>query len=170
MSAVILALLGTVAYAAMRPTDRGPAHQFRSSGRVKIKNSLGHKPIVGMLHMMPGDSVSGTVNIKNASKKVKANMFVGLSHMSETLGAGGGRFSNRLVLVVRRVSRCRRPQTLYAGPLRQMPLIKLGKFRRKETRTYMFTVTFPRGPNALDDRFMGGGVSLRFTWYARQAR
>ncbi len=170
MSFAVLAVFGTVAYAAMLPADRGAAHQLRQSGIVKIKDSCGRNPIVGMQHMMPGDSASGTVNIGNASKNVPANFTVGLSRLAETAGSGGGHLSNRLVLVVQRLFPNRRPQTLYDGPLRQMPLVGLGTMRPKETRTYQFTVSFPEASSTLDDRFLGGAVSLQFTWYARQAK
>jgi hypothetical protein len=163
-------LLGAAAFAAVRTTARGSGRQLSKSGHVKIKNSRGSKAIFGMRVMMPGDSASGTVNIGNASTKVSARFYLGLSRLIELRGTGGGRLSSRLVLTVQRLSSSRRPQTLYGGPLRLMPLINLGKFRRKETRTYLFTVYFPEGSNALDDRFQAGDVNLRFTWYARQTR
>ncbi len=170
MSFVVLAVFGTVAYAAMLPADRGAAHQLRASGTLKIKDSRGRNAIVGMQHMLPGDSVSGTVDIGNASKKVRENFTVGLSRLVEATGSGGGHLSNRLMLVVQRLFTNRRPQTLYAGPLRQMPLISLGTMRPKETHTYQFTVSFPQASSTLDNRFQGGAVSLQFTWYARQAK
>jgi hypothetical protein len=170
MTAVVLSLLGTVAYAAMLPTRDGARDQFKAAGRVKIKNSLGRDPILGMQGMAPGDRVSGTVNIGNASKKLRANFFVGLSKLVETPGTGGGRLSDRLVLTVERISKKRRPQRIYRGPLRQMPLVKLGKYRAKETRSYRFTVSFPNDATAYSSRYYNGAVSLQFTWYARKAR
>ena len=51
-----------------------------------------------------------------------------------------------------------------------MPLLKLGKFKPRETRTYRFTVLFPAGGTSTDGRFMQASTSLQFNWYARRAR
>ncbi len=169
-AAVILVLLGTVAYAAVRPANDEAAKQLRQrSGRVRIKNSRGGDALVGMQGMLPGDHTSGTVKIGNRSK-LRARFYLGLSKLVETQGSGGGRLSYRLVLTVKRLATHRRPQLIYSGPLRQMPLIKLGVFRPRETRTYRFAVLFPEGGASMDDRFQRASTGLRFTWYARRAR
>jgi hypothetical protein len=170
LAAVVLVLLGTVAYAAVRPANDEAARQLRHrSGRIRIKNSRGGDALVGMQGMLPGDHVAGTVTIGNASRQ-RARFYLGLSKLVETQGTGGGRLSYRLVLTVKRVSTKRRPQLIYSGPLRQMPLIKLGAFRARETRTYRFAVLFPAGGTSMDDRFQRASTSLQFTWYARRAR
>ena len=169
-AAVVLVLLGTVAYAAVRPGNDDAAKQLpQRSGRIRIKNSRGGDALVGMQGMLPGDQTSGTVKIGNASK-VRARFYLGLSRLVETQGVGGGRLSYRLILTVKRVSTHRRPQLIYTGPLRQMPMVKLGVFRPRETRTYRFAVLFPAGGTSVDDRFQGASTSLQFTWYARRAR
>jgi len=166
----ILALLGTVAYAAVRPGSEDVAKQFlQRSGRVHISNSRGNKALVGMQGMLPGAQTSGTVKIGNASK-VRARFYLGLSKLVEASGTGGGRLSYRLVLTVKRLATNRRPQLVYSGPLRQMPLVKLGVFRARETRTYRFAVLFPEGGPSMDHRFQAASTSLQFTWYARRAR
>jgi hypothetical protein len=82
-AAVVLVLLGTVAYAAVLPTRNEAAKQvYHASGRVKIKNSLGRDPILGMRNMVPGDHVSGTVNIGNAGR-MRARFSLGLSKLVE---------------------------------------------------------------------------------------
>jgi hypothetical protein len=169
-AAVVLVLLGTVAYAAVRPTHDEAAKQLlQASGRIRIKNSRGGDALVGMQGMLPGDHVSGTVRIGNASK-ARARFYLGLSKLVETQGAGGGRLSYRLVLTVKRLATNRRPQLVYSGPLRQMPLVKLGVFRPREIRTYRFAVLFPEGGPSMDDRFQRATTSLQFDWYARRAR
>jgi hypothetical protein len=169
-AAVVLVLLGTVAYAAVRPVNDAAAKQLRQrSGRIRIKNSLGGDALVGMQGMLPGDHTSGTVDIGNASK-VRASFYLGLSKLVETQGAGGGRLSYRLMLTVKRLTPNRRPQLVYTGPLRLMPLVKLGVFRPKETRTFRFSVLYPAGGTSVDDRFKGASTSLQFAWYARRAR
>jgi hypothetical protein len=169
-AAVVLVLLGTVAYAAVRPSDDAAARQLsQRSGRVRIKNSRGGDALVGMQGMLPGDRTAGTVKIGNAGK-VRARFYLGLSRLVEAQGTGGGRLSYRLVLTVKRLSTRRRPQLIYSGPLRQMPLLKLGTFRARETRIYRFAVLFPEGGPTMDDRFQQASTSLQFTWYARRAR
>jgi hypothetical protein len=169
VAVVVLVLLGTVAYAAVKPSNDDAFRQLARSGRVRIKNSLGGDALVGMQGMMPGDSTTGTVRIGNASK-VRARFYLGLSKLVETPGSGGGRLSYRLVLTVKRLSTRHRPILVYSGPLRQMPMLKLGKFRPKESRTYRFSVFFPEGGPALDDPYQQASTSLEFDWYARRAR
>ena len=170
-AALVLVLVATVAYATVKaPSDQSAAKLYRAAGKVKIKNSRGGDALLGMQHMMPGDRVSGAVKIGNGSKKARARFYLGLSKLVETRGPGGGRLSYRLVLVVKQLSNRRRAKVLYRGPLRRMPLMKLGKFRPRERREYKFTVLFPDGPSSLDNRFQGSAVSLQFTWLARQAR
>jgi hypothetical protein len=171
LSLFVLATLGAVAYGATAPVRAEHTMDvLRASGRVRISNSLTGRPIVTMTDMMPGDSTTGTVRIGNRGR-VKARFSLGLNRLVETPGRDGGRLSSRLVLVVKRLQRARRPHIVYAGALRKMPLVRLGVFRPGERRRYRFTVYFPRGfTNAVDDRYQGGAVSLRFTWYARGLR
>ena len=122
-----------------------------------------------MLGMVPGERVSGTVKIGNASR-VRARFYLGLSKLVDVQATGGGRLSYRLVLTVKRLSTRRRPQLVYTGSLRRLPLTKLGTFGPRERRTYRFTVFFPEGGPAMDDRFQGATTSLNFNWYARRAR
>jgi hypothetical protein len=166
---VILVLLGTVAYAAVRPAKDDVFRQFARSGRVHIKDSLGSDALVGMQGMLPGDSTTGTVSIGNASK-VRARFYLGLSKLTESPGSGGGRLSYRLVLTVKQLSTKHRPILVYTGPLRQMPMLNLGTFRPRESRTYRFSVLFPEGGPVLDDPYQKASTSLEFDWYARRAR
>ena len=162
-------LLGTVAYAAVKPANDETFQQLARSGRVRIKNSRGGDALVGMQGMLPGDGTSGTVKIGNASK-VRARFYLGLSKLVETPGSGGGRLSYRLVLTVKRLSARHRPQLVYTGPLREMPMLKLGVLRPRENRTYLFSVVFPEGGQTMDDSFQQASTSLQFNWYARRAR
>jgi hypothetical protein len=169
VAAVVLVLLGTVAYAAVKPSNDDAFRQLMRGGRLRVKNSLGGDALVGMQGMMPGDSTTGTVKIGNANK-VRARFFLGLSKLVESPGSGGGRLSYRLVLTVKRLSTKHRPILVYTGPLRQMPMLKLGAFRPKESRTYRFVVSFPEGGPVLDDPYQQASTSLEFDWYARRAR
>lgn len=166
----VLATLGAVAYAAVAPTkDDQAAEVLRASGRLRIRNNHGGDALVGMLGMLPGDRTTGTVKIGNASK-VRARFYLGLSKLMETPGAAGGRLSSRLVLVVKRIRQNRRPRVLYCGPIREMPLLKLGTFSPRSARQYRITVLFPEGGSGVDNRYQEASLSLQFTWYARQAR
>jgi hypothetical protein len=166
---LVLVLFGAVAYAVVKPPNDDGLRQLARSGRVRIKNSRGGDALVGMRGMLPGDTTAGTVRIGNASR-VRARFYLGLSKLVETPGAGGGRLSYRLVLTVKRVSTKRRPQLIYTGPLRRMPVLRLGTFRPRESRIYRFSVHFPEGRPSLDDAYQQATTSLRFNWYARRAR
>ena len=168
---IVLVLLGTVAYAAVLPTRGDAAKQLaQRRGKIRITNSLGRKPIVGKLGMMPGDSAGGTTEIGNASR-VRARFYLGLARLKDVRGKGGGRLSDRLVLTVKRVFTNRRPQLVYTGPLRALPLVRLGVFRPREKRIYRFIVLFPEGGTSdMGGRFQDASTSLDFRWYARRAR
>lgn len=168
-AAVVLVLLGTVAYAAVKPGGDDTLRELTRSGRVRIKNSHGGDALVGMQGMLPGDSTSGTVKIGNASK-VRARFYLGLSKLVESPGTGGGRLSYRLVLTVKRLSARQRPRLVYTGPLREMPMLKLGVFRPRESHIYSFAVFFPEGGASVDDDYQQASTSLQFDWYARRAR
>ena len=92
------------------------------------------------------------VTIGNGSK-VRARFYLGLSKLVDVQATGGGSLSYRLVLTVKRLSTKRRPQLVYTGPLRQLPMVKLGTFRPRERRIYRFTVFFPESGPAMDDQF-----------------
>ncbi len=169
-AAVVLVLLGTVAYAAVRPTHDEAAKQLlQRSGRIRIKNSRGGNALVGMQGMLPGDHDAGTVTHRQREQGARP-LLPGPLQARGDPGTGGGRLSYRLVLTVKRLSTNRRPQLVYSGPLRQMPLLKLGAFKPRETRTYRFAVLFPEGGTSMDDRFQRATTSLQFNWYARRAR
>jgi hypothetical protein len=161
-------LLGTVAYAAVKPVNERAFRELKRSGRVRIKNDHGGEALVGMRGMFPGDSTSGVVKIGNGSR-VRARFYLGMSKLVESRGLGGGRLSYRLVLTIKRVWKHKRPKIVYSGPLRQMPLLKLGKFKARESRYYRFTVLFPSGGTSADGRYQKASTSLQFTWYARRA-
>jgi hypothetical protein len=169
MSAVVLATLGAVAYAAVYVDKQDAEAMYQASGRIHIRNSKGGDALVGMQNMMPGDWTSGQVRIGNASK-VKARISLGLSRLVEQKSVNGGQLSLRLVLRVERLTITRRPILVYQGPLRRMPLLGLGVFKPKQSYLYRFTVVFPPGGDAIDNRYSGGSVSLAFTWYARGAK
>jgi len=165
--AVVL-LFAAVTYAAVLPSREGL--RGVAGGPLRILNSRGGDALLGMTDMRPGDSVSGRVAIGNGSRRQRARMYLGLSHLVDVPGPGGGRLSLRLWLTVRRVGQGREPRVVYIGPLRRMRLLNLGVFRPRERRHYRFTVWFPNGPNAWDDRFQGASMSVQFTWYARVRR
>ena len=168
-AAIVLVLLGTVAYAAVRPAHDDAAKQLlQRSGRVRIKNSRGGDALVGMQGMLPGDHVRDGDDRQR--EQGARPLLPGPLQARRDPGRG-----RRAPLVPPRPDgeaalHQRRPQLVYTGPLRQMPLLKLGTFRPRESRTYRFAVLFPEGGPSLDDRFQRATTSLQFDWYARRAR
>ena len=84
----------------------------------------------------------------------------GLSKLVETRASGGGRLSYRLVLTVKRLSTRRRPQLVYTGPLRQMPLVKLGVFRPEGDAHLPLLRAVPRGRDEHGRPLPGASTSL----------
>jgi hypothetical protein len=167
-AAVVLVLLGTVAYASVLP-DRGEAAGGpRLLSGVRIGDSRGSGSIVSMRGMVPGDQTTGVVRIRNTGR-VSARFSLGVARLRETRGAGGGLLSRRLVITVERLRRYRLPRLEYRGLLWELRGVKLGVFRPGERRAYRFRVVFPsRGAD--DNRLMGARTRLSFRWTARTVR
>ncbi len=167
--AVVLVLLGTVAYASVLPSRGTAARGLRLHSGVRIGDSRGSGPIVSMRGMVPGDHVRGVVRIRNKGR-VSARFSLGVARLKEARGAGGGRLSRRLVLTVKLLRRHHRARLVYRGPLWKLRRAKLGVFRPGERRTYRFRVVFPsRGANS-DNRLMGASARLSFRWSAHAVR
>jgi hypothetical protein len=167
-AAVVLVLLGAVAYASVLPSRGEAAGGPRLLGGVRIGDSRGSGPIVSMRGMVPGDQAAGVVRIQNRGR-VSARFALGVARLREARGAGGGLLSRRLVITVERLRRHRLPRLEYRGLLWELRGVRLGVFRPGERRTYRFRVAFPsRG--ASDDRLMGARTRLSFRWTGQAVR
>lgn len=152
-----------VARSLVHPETVRPVVSF-ASGVVKMGNSSSGTAIVSRSKMVPGDAVSGQVVISNRSLR-QAAFHLYARNLVDAPGPGGGRLSQKLLLRVKRVGRSSsRRATVYYGVFAGLKSVSLGRFAPRESRRYAFTVTFPAGVTATDNRYMASTMSVRFDW------
>jgi hypothetical protein len=170
---VAAAVAGAAVNDYMRPRPYPPQLLY-TSGKIKMSNSRNGAAIVSAKRMKPGDSVRGTVVIRNRSKQ-RAHFWLSPRRIVDMPGPQGGRLSNRLRLHVIQVNNgrvgTRPPRVLYRGTIAGMPTIPLGAFRPGRRVTYRFLVTFPMEDRAVPDNvFQGSSVRVDFLWRAARLR
>lgn len=157
----------SAAFVMQRTLERGPDHKMElmsATGAVSITNSLEGQAILTAAPMIPGTSVTGTVNLVNTGDAAE-RLTLDASDPVDHPGPGGGRLSERLRLRVEDVSTDGNPQTVFAGPLADLEQAGLGTLDEDERRTYRFVVTFPDGgADGADNAFQGSSASVDFEW------
>jgi hypothetical protein len=109
-------------------------------------------------NLAPGDSVAGSVTIRNAGR------LSGSFTLHCTL-RGSRLLAHYLVLTVRERKR-RAPRLAYSGRLARFHTVKLGRIGPGHARTFRFSVSFRSdAPN----RLQGLRTTANFTWTAVQA-
>lgn len=156
-----LALFSIVA-AARSHDARAQAAALSSSGDVKVANSRNGSAILSGA-LGPGDSLTGTVTISNIGSGA-GDFVLGLSHLMDAPGPGGGFFSRRLDLAVDDVTVPSAPVAVYRGRLNSLNPTALGTFAPGAAHTYRFAVTW--APSAADPTMYGSSMSVEFDWSA----
>jgi hypothetical protein len=138
-----------------------------ASGAVTIANSRAGQALFSAAAMRPGEGVSGTVTIGNHGD-AEGRFAVQAAGVQDVPGAGGGRLSERVQLVLFDVTNVQSPVTVYAGPPADFDQVDLGVLTPGQERKYLFAATLPDG-GADDNRFQGSSLSLGFEWRAGPA-
>lgn len=149
-----------------------------SSGTLSQTNS-GNEAILTALDMLPGETRTGTVTIKNTG--TTTGIFtLSDSNLVDTPGPHGGQLSAVLDLTVRDDTR---NVQLYTGkfnafpsPPDDIPLPGTGtgpptNWQPDEQHTFTFSVTFPEGgqpssPTTGDNAYQGSKVTVTYNWDA----
>jgi hypothetical protein len=168
----ILCLAASLAYAgnAWRDGRDGPsASAAAARGNLALDNSRPGSAILSATGIVPGDSSSGSVTIRNAGE-LTGVLRLSKSHLNDVPGGGGGRLSNALDLVVTDVS-AGSAAIVYSGKLAAMSTQRLGVLRAGKARHYHFAVTLPDGgapaPGAIgDNAYKGASMTADFDWNA----
>jgi spore coat-associated protein N len=143
-----------------------PTNTF-SSGTLSQSNSLENAAILTATKMVPGDSRSGTVTIKNTGD-VSGRFSLSASDLTDTPGPNGGSLSQVLRLEVVDTTDA---SAVYDGPYDSMPKQDLGSWTADEDHTYEFTVTFPdtgkpESSTTGDNAYEGSSTSVTYVWDA----
>ena len=147
-------------------TSANPSNTF-SAGSLAQSNSKTNAAVLTADKLAPGDSVGGTVDIKN-SGDLAGNFSLAKSNVVDVPESPS--LSQQLRLKIEDLgdpacTDCPAPVIAYSGTLAGMGTVALGSFASDETHRYRFTVTFPDGgADGADNDYKGAKTTLDYTW------
>lgn len=147
-------------------TSANPSNVL-AAGTMSQSNSKDGAAVLTANNLKPGDSTSGTVDIKNTGDVNGA--FTLLQSNVVDLPALPA-FSQLLTLKVEDlgdpacVSSCPAAQTVYTGDVYDMASLPLGTFAPGVTHRYRFTATFPNGTSAHDNPYAGAETTVDYSF------
>jgi spore coat-associated protein N len=158
--------------AAMMAVASGASFTSTSAnvGNVVTAGTLEHtndkNTILTVDNLMPGESDSGTVTLKNTGD---GDGLFTLSKSDLVDSNPALPFSAHLDLVIEDVSVPASPALKYTGKLGDVGTEDMGTIAPGASRTYKFTVTFPdggkpAGPSAGDNRYKNASTEVDFDW------
>jgi spore coat-associated protein N len=163
---MIAAALAVGSGASFNSTSANPSNVF-SAGTLAQTNSKTNAAILTASNMKPGDTATGTVDIKNTGS-VTGTFSLARSSLTDTPTSPA--FSGKLNLVISDlgdptcVTSCPAAVQKYSGTVASMGTIAMGTFAANENHRYSFTVTFPDGTPAVDNTFQGASTTAGYTW------
>jgi len=134
-----------------------------ATGAAALTKTVAGDAVVRAGGMEPGQSVSGTVTVKNDGDATGAFRMAQLDVL-DVPGSGGGRLSAKLDLTV---DDARTGRRVYRGVLGAMSEHALGYLRPGEQHAYRFTLAYP--PQTPDNAYAGSRVESTFDWTAATA-
>lgn len=168
--------LGTIGLAAAVTVGSGADFTSQSANAANIftAGTLTHSnsvpgAILTAANMRPGDTASGTVDIKNTGS------LSGNFSLAKTVTAETAAFASKLTIVITDtgdpgcLASCPGPVPVYSGTVAAMGSQALGAFAAGATHRYSFVVTFPAtgAPGAgADNAYQGASTTVTYTWTA----
>jgi Ca2+-binding RTX toxin-like protein len=158
--------LGVVAIAfAFSGLGRADARSMKThaGGAMRIAGSAANEAIFAAANMAPGESVHGTVDIRNLGHGPAALTLAPLG-LQDIPGPGGGRLSAGLRLTVRDVTGGS-SGIVYSGSFGGLRQLRVGALAKGERRRYSFEASLPNNPSpAVDDSFAGASTDVDYRW------
>jgi spore coat-associated protein N len=143
-----------------------PSNVF-TAGTLAQTNSKPGAAILVATNMRPGDTATGTVDIKNTGS------LSGVFSLSKTVTAETLAFASKLTVVVTDngdptcVTGCPAAATVYTGTVGAMGTRPLGTFLAGDVHRFSFAVTFPDGgANGADNGYQTASTTVTYTWSA----
>ena len=130
-----------------------------TAGTLTQSNSKADAAIFNLTNMKPGDTVTGTVTIKNTGS-LKSVM-----SLSETAGANGFSNANLVSETITDVTVPATPVAVYSGNFGAACTKSLGTFASQEAHTYKIAVTLD---SAATNTEQGKSASSTYTWNGTQ--
>jgi spore coat-associated protein N len=175
----LLLALGTIGLAAaltvgsganFTSTTANPSNIF-TAGTLTHSNSKAGAAILTGSNMRPGDTASGTVDIKNTG--TLSGVFTLAKTVTADTTAPANPFATKLTVVITDqgdpacVSSCPAPVAVYSGTVSGMGTVALGTYAAGATHRYSFVVTFPDGgANGADNVYQAASTTVTYTWTA----
>jgi hypothetical protein len=136
--------------------------QLQAAGALGLSSSRDGETLFAAAGMRPGQAVSGTLRITNTGDAATI-LAVRPTGVSDAAGAGGGRLSGTLALIISDVSGTGTPVQLWAGRPADLAEARLAILAKGQSRDLVVTAALP----AADNRYQGATISLGLTWGAR---
>ncbi len=167
---LVAAGLGVGAGTNFNSTKAHPSNVF-TGGMIQSSNSNSNAnlAILTAINIVPGDTATGTVDIKNTGS---AGGTFTLTHTApdDTPASPGLSKKLNLTIVDQGNPTCRNScppfVTLYSGTIYAQPAtIPLGIFAPGVTHRYVYTMTFPNGgPHGADNAYQSASTSVSYSW------
>jgi hypothetical protein len=160
-----LILMLAIAAGAFALPNNAELGRIDATGPVTLTSST---PGVALLHgdnLMPGDSVTGLITLRNTGDK-SGRLALTLGSLRDTPGAFGGRLSSVLQVRVDDLTGGGAPVDT---TLTQAAPLELGDLSGRQARTYRVTATFPdtglpAGAGLGDNAHQGSRVEVAMAW------
>jgi spore coat-associated protein N len=158
-------------------TSANPSNVF-TAGTISSSNSKASAAILTASNIVPGNTATGTVDIKNtgsASGTFTLAATPPVDTASPALaGSPAPRLSKKLTLTIvdqgdpACTTACPAFTTVYTGTIFAQPAtIALGAFPAGATHRYVFTMTFPDGGTAgADNAYQGASTTVDYNWFS----
>jgi hypothetical protein len=138
--------------------------QLQAAGALGLSSSRDGETLFSAAGMRPGQAVSGTLRITNTGDKPTI-LAVQPSGVTDQAGAGGGRLSGKLALIISDVSGVGTPVQLWAGRPADLTEARLAILAKGQSRDLVVTAALPAA--SADNSYQGATVSLGLTWGLR---
>jgi Ca2+-binding RTX toxin-like protein len=133
--------------------------EAKASGAMRIAGSNANGAILTASSLAPGESIAGTVTIRDAGSRPAA---LKLSPTNLQQGGAAAPLAPSLMLTVRDISKGS-SAIVYSGPLAGLGTIRAGALAPKEKRRYSFEAKLPE-TGLVDNALAGAWARVDFRW------
>jgi spore coat-associated protein N len=165
---MIAAALAVGSGANFNSTSANPSNVF-TAGTITHSNSKAGAAILTASNIVPGNTATGTVDIKNTGS---ASGTFTLTHLAPVDTPASPGLSKKLTMTIvdqgdpACVTACPAFVTLWTGTIFAQPAtIALGSYAAGATHRYVYTMNFPdAGINGADNAYQGASTTVEYDW------
>jgi spore coat-associated protein N len=165
---LVVAAVAVGSGANFNSTSANPSNVF-TAGTISHSNSKASSAILTASNIVPGNTATGTVDIKNTGS---ASGTFTLTHTTPVDTPVSPGLAKKLTLTIvdqgdpACVTTCPAFVTVYSGTINAQPAsIPLGAFAPGVTHKYVYTMTFPDGgTGGADNAYQGASTTVDYNW------